>query len=184
MAPRTTKYIAGFALFIAIFALLVGIPALVVSSIAEQDNKDNNGKIDYTKKRLVGHLDTSGNETFTAWVWEDSSGKVNIQYADWNGTCISTGSTQLTSNFTLPDSFMPSYNETTVERCVTPRVLVETTVNGIYVGATGEVCVNADGEIAFYRDISNSTAAWAFASVQCQIKSALLSYLPYKITYD
>jgi hypothetical protein len=185
MAGMGAKTAASVALCIGLFALLVAIPALVVSSLAESQNaKDDDGDIDYTKRSYVGHLDSTLNETFTAWAWMDSDGKVNIQTKDWNGTCISTGGAVLTSSFTLPDSFMPPFNATSNSRCVTPRILVETTATGHYAGSVGELCVNENQKLSFYRDVTNSTAAWAFGNVNCIIRSTMLSYLPYEITYN
>jgi hypothetical protein len=183
MPTTTAKTLAGTALCLAVFGLLVAIPALVVSSIAEAQNaKDDDGDVTYSKVKLVGHLDVTRNETFTAWIWEDSSGVVNVQSADWNGTCVSGSGAELTTNFTIPSRYLPNTNTTTVETCVSPRQTIETIAETHR--SVGRVCVSPTGKLTFNRDITNSTASWSFTTVSCEIPSFSFFYLPYKVTFD
>lgn len=165
MAKNTGMKIVATAL---VFAFAIGITALVLGSISVAQNaKDDEYDIDSVT--LSGHFDSTGNESLVAKVWSDDH-MVHLEVKSWNGTCISTGDVYLTSTFVIPDHYLPkNFNDTTAEAFITPTFPVFTFVAGSNYRSTGYAFVNPDGKLAVYRDASNATATWAFASVRCQI---------------
>lgn len=161
----------------------IAITAFVLSIVNQVQNKnDDDGDVDYDTLTLHGHWDNTLNESFTARFKKDDGGVVFAEFTAWNGTCISTGGSYLTSNFTIPDRYLPNYNETSNAPFITPVAFVRTFA-GTY-RSLGYGGVDPNGKFALWRDGTNSTSAWAFDNLQCQHYSFSLQWDSLKVTFN